>query len=400
VRVVIFCHSILSDWNHGNAHFLRGVVRELLTRGHAVQVFEPRGAWSAENLVKDAGMAALEGFRRHYPEFPICRYELAELDLSAVLENAHLVLVHEWNEPALVQRLGALRGSGARFRLLFHDTHHRLLTAPEEFARFDFAGYDGVLAFGEILRDRYRQRGWGRRAFTWHEAADVALFRPGTEAPRAGDLVWIGNWGDEERTGELGEYLLGPVQELGLACQVYGVRYPAAALSALRAVGASYGGWLPNYRVPEVFAAFRVTVHVPRRPYAEALRGIPTIRPFEALACGIPLVSAPWWDSEGLFRVGRDFLMARDGTEMRRLIRSVLEDPELARSLVKSGRETILARHTCAHRVNELLEICRTIGVSAGEIDLERSSVVPRAAAVGGASAHAGHSAETIAARR
>ena len=52
-------------------------------------------------------------------------------------------------------------------------------------------------------------------------------------------------------------------------------------------------------------------MHVPRGPYAEALPGIPTIRVFEALACGIPLVSAPWDDCEGLFQPGRDYLSRR-----------------------------------------------------------------------------------------
>ena len=46
MRVVIFCHSIVSDWNHGNAHFLRGVTVELLERGHEVIVYEPADAWS------------------------------------------------------------------------------------------------------------------------------------------------------------------------------------------------------------------------------------------------------------------------------------------------------------------------------------------------------------------
>jgi spore maturation protein CgeB len=371
VKVAIFCHSILSDWNHGNAHFLRGIVRELLRRGHEVKVFEPRNAWSVENLVLDSGAGALDGFRAYYPDFPSVRYEPEQLDLDAALDGAQLVLVHEWNAPELVQRIGRLRARGARYRLLFHDTHHRLLTAPEDFARFDFSGYDGVLAFGEVLRERYRQRGWGQRAFTWHEAADVALFRPRKDVDPMGDLVWIGNWGDEERTRELGEFLLEPVRQLGLECQVYGVRYPDAARAALSSAGADYRGWLPNYRVPEIFGAFRVTVHVPRRPYTQALRGIPTIRPFEALACGIPLVSAPWWDSEGLFRVGQDFLVARDGVQMQRLLRQVLEDRELARSLVESGLETIARRHTCAHRVDELLEICRVLGVNADEADLD-----------------------------
>jgi spore maturation protein CgeB len=365
VRVAIFCHSILSDWNHGNAHFLRGISRELLERGHSVQVFEPEGAWSLQNLLADAGADALNGFRAHYPPIQVHRYELSELDLDAALDGVHLVLVHEWSPPELVQRIGRKRARGASYRLLFHDTHHRMVTAPQELERFDFSGYDGVLAFGEVLRERYCRRGWGQRAFTWHEAADVALFRPDTTAPLVGDLVWIGNWGDEERSRELNEYLLEPVRQLALRCHVHGVRYPEVARQALRDVGAEYRGWLPNYRVPDVFAGFRVTVHVPRRPYTEALPGIPTIRPFEALACGIPMISAPWSDSEGLFRPGTDFLMARDGAEMQQLLRAVLLDPELARSLISNGRETVLSRHTCAHRVDELLQICGALGMDA-----------------------------------
>jgi hypothetical protein len=44
MRIVVLCHSLMSDWNHGNAHFLRGVVADLLDRGHDVRVFEPLDA--------------------------------------------------------------------------------------------------------------------------------------------------------------------------------------------------------------------------------------------------------------------------------------------------------------------------------------------------------------------
>jgi spore maturation protein CgeB len=100
-----------------------------------------------------------------------------------------------------------------------------------------------------------------------------------------------------------------------------------------------------------------VTVHIPRRPYVTALPGIPTIRVFEALACGIPLVSAPWEDAEGLFAPGQDFLVAGDAAEMRELLRYLLAHPDACGRMAQHGRETILARHTCAHRVNELLAI-------------------------------------------
>ncbi len=356
MRVVIFCHSLISDWNHGNAHFLRGVVWDLLSRGHEVEVFEPRDGWSLQNLLTDAGEAAITRFEEAYPSLRSRRYDLATLDLDEALDGADLVLVHEWNDHALVARIGEKR-RGRGFRLLFHDTHHRAVTDAKAMAEYDLRDYDGVLAFGRVIRDLYLSRGWARDAWTWHEAADTRVFRPINGEQREGDLVWVGNWGDEERTAELHEFLLEPVKELGLTASIYGVRYPDHARRALDEAGIAYRGWLPNYEAPQIFARHRVTVHVPRRPYVEALPGIPTIRPFEALACGIPLISAPWDDAESLFTPGEDFLVARDGAEMKRHLRDVLNDQDFARALAEHGRETVLARHTCAHRVDELLAI-------------------------------------------
>jgi spore maturation protein CgeB len=355
VRVVYFTHSLASCWNHGNAHFLRGVLRELVARGHEVRAFEPEGAWSLDNLLKDHGEAGLRAWREAYPELTSTTYD-ADVDLDQALDGAGAVIVHEWNEPWLVAAVGRARRRGGRFTLLFHDTHHRAVSDPDAIGGFDLSGYDGVLAFGEAVAEVYRVRGWGRRAFVWHEAADVRLFRPpALEEDREG-LVWIGNWGDDERSAELEEFLLGPARTLGLPLDVWGVRYPDEARAILKRYGARYRGWLPNARAPEVFARHLATVHVPRRYYAELLPGVPTIRVFEALACGIPLVSAPWEDAEGLFRPGRDFLAVRDGLEAERALRTIRDDEGLRRELAASGLETILSRHTCAHRADELLQ--------------------------------------------
>ncbi|ATB28886.1 CgeB family protein [Melittangium boletus] len=368
MRIVLFCHSLLSDWNHGNAHFLRGVVTELAVRGHEVRVLEPEDAWSLRNLLAEpGGPTALEEVRALYPHVRPERYAPDALDLDRVLDGAHLVIVHEWSSPELVQRLGERRRAGGSFRLLFHDTHHRSVSAREEMARYALTHYDGVLAFGEVIRRIYLEQGWTQRAWTWHEAADARVFHPLPHVEAERELVWVGNWGDEERTAELHEFLLEPVKALGLMARVHGVRYPEAAREALAASGIEYAGWLPNHRVPEAFAQARLTIHVPRRPYAQALPGIPTIRPFEALACGIPLVTAPWSDAEGLFTPGRDFLVAANGQEMRRHLRALLADEGLRRELVEHGRRTVLARHTCGHRVEELLRICQSLGTSASE---------------------------------
>jgi spore maturation protein CgeB len=375
MKIALFYHSLLSDWNHGNAHFLRGIAWELKRRGHEVKVFEPEGGWSLSHLVAEYGETPVDEFHRFYPGLDSVRFKLQELDLPSALGGMDLVLVHEWNEAELVQRIGEQRKAGGEFCLLFHDTHHRSVTAPERMSAYDLSGYDGVLAYGKAIADIYRRRDWARRAWVWHEAADTRVFRPLAGGRTEGDLVWVGNWGDDERTGELREFLIDPVKALKLKARIYGVGYPEKALGQLAEAGIEYSGWLPNYKVPEMLARFRVTVHVQRRPYAEALPGIPTIRPFEALACGIPLICSPWRDAEELFVSGKDFLMASNGAEMRECLRAVLGDQSLAQSLAEHGRRTILQRHTCSHRVDELLEIDQSLN-SRAPIEIERGDGV------------------------
>lgn len=361
MRIVMFYHSLLSDWNHGNAHFLRGIVSELLSRGHDVCVFEPENGWSLRSLLAEHGQKPIRKFHAAYPGLDSKRYSPEQLDLDQALDGTDLVIVHEWNPPELVARLGEHRSRTNTYRLLFHDTHHRMSTAPESMSTLALRHYDGVLAYGRVLRALYEASGRVQRAWTWHEAADNRVFHPQANPEPELDLVWIGNWGDDERTEELNEFLIKPCKALGLKARVYGVRYPEEAKKALADASIEYGGWLPNFEAPRVFSHSRFTVHVPRRPYVKALPGIPTIRVFEALACGIPLICSPWEDVENLFRPGWDFLIARNGQEMEKLQKALLADPQMAKAIAANGLETIRARHTCAHRVDELLAIYNSL---------------------------------------
>lgn len=373
----MFYHSLVSDWNHGNAHFLRGVARELIDRDHDVRVLEPIDGWSRTNLIADHGEQPLDDFRRTFPRLHSETYDAETLDLDAALD-ADLVIVHEWNDHDLVARIGAHHAADRSYLLLFHDTHHRSVTDAGSMAEYDLRHYDGVLAFGDCVRDLYLQRGWAANAWTWHEAADTRVFHPRDgrgRRGRVGDVVWVGNWGDEERTAELDEFLLTPVTRLRLHATVYGVRYPEDARRRLADAGVAYGGWIANYEVPDVFAMHAVTVHIPRRPYLDALPGVPTIRPFEALACGIPLVSARWTETAGLFEPGKDFLVARDGDEMTEHLRTLVSDPGRRAALAAHGLATIRARHTCAHRVDQLMEICAGILAARGQNDQSRDKL-------------------------
>ena len=104
-------------------------------------------------------------------------------------------------------------------------------------AAYDLTHFDGVLAYGAVIRDAYLDNGWAPQAWTWHEAADTRVFRPLGSAAKEGDVVWIGNWGDDERAEALRQFLIQPVRQLGLRARVYGVRYPPEALKELSDAG-------------------------------------------------------------------------------------------------------------------------------------------------------------------
>lgn len=364
LRIAYLAHTLRSDWNNGNAHFLRGLMRALKKCGHEVMVFEPEAGWSIDNLRKEAlGCSSLEGFRRSYPDIDIKTYagDETEEPWCERLCGADIVLLHEWNPPAMAQRLLRLRGK-LGFRLLFHDTHHRASSSPEQMREFGLDRFDGILAFGSVLRTLYSERFNLSNVWIFHEAADITVFHPELPTEKKADIVWIGNWGDGERSSEIEEFFLKPAAALrpGARISIYGVRYPPKGLRALRQANVSYRGYLPNLAAPSVYAAARLTVHIPRQQYSSTMIGIPTIRVFEALACGIPLISAPWQDTEGLFRPG-DFAFAQNGSQMRCAMERLLNDPSAAAAQAERGLETILARHTCDHRARELTQICEEL---------------------------------------
>jgi len=366
LKLRFFAHSWVSDWNHGNAHFLRGLVRELIRLGHEVRCYEQYGAWSLANLLQEdkRGNDAVKQFWRTFPELNIRFYHNDErfLDFAREeLRGADVVIVHEWNPPEVVRAVVELKRK-LGFRVLFHDTHHRAYSNPKEMLRMPLSEFDGVLAFGEAIRRIYREGFGVQKAWTFHEAADTSNFHP-VEAKKDTDVIWVGNWGDEERSQELQEFLIGPSAALcGRKIAVHGVRYPENGRQKLASSGIEFRGYLPNLRAPRAYAESLVTMHVPRRQYANGLSGVPTIRVFEALACGIPLVCAPWTDVEGLFRPGEDYVCVRDGQAMAAELKHIISDPAAQRQMAASGLETIQARHTCAHRAQQLLEICEELG--------------------------------------
>ncbi|HKD44013.1 MAG TPA: glycosyltransferase [Candidatus Angelobacter sp.] len=367
LNIALFSHSLVSDWNHGNAHFLRGLARELVHLGHGVRCYEELGCWSMANLMKLEGQLAIQTvdlFRSAYPELDVRFYQSSHPEFQHFLEqelrDAHVVILHEWNAPNLVNSVLALKQK-YNFIALFYDSHHRAYTRAREILRFHLHLLDGVLAFGESVRRIYSDGFGVSRTWTFHEAADLSQFGPMNRAKEI-DLVWIGNWGDEERTHELEEFLMMPARVPPRRIVVaHGVRYPPHAIEKLSQAGIEYRGYLPNLATAEVYAASSVALHVPRQQYANGLKGVATIRVFEALACGVPLLCSPWEDEERLFHPGLDYLVVRDARQMKAELEMLLGDARARRQIAEHGMKTIRKRHTCAHRAQQLISICEEL---------------------------------------
>jgi spore maturation protein CgeB len=371
MKIVFFGRSLHAD-SGDEIHFLRGIAGELSARGSEVVFYETRPGPSGEQ----AGNAKRD-LRKLYPELRVERCDPG-FDPEQAVERASLVIVHELTEPGVASALGKLRLKSRGWELFFHDTHRAGVT--DKGADWpDLTGYDAVLACAEALRERYVMAGWARRAFTWHEAADVRIWTPergpgsGLPMQALADVVWEEPGTDGTIPELWHEFLLRPLAALRLGASAFGARHSSAAILELKRAGVDYLGALPNHRLPEVFRRHRVALHVPSLRTRD-LPGMPSLRFFEALAVGVPLVSAPFRDAEELFRRG-DYVSVANTEQMKRALRDLICNPALRDAIATRGRETILARHTCAHRADELLSIL-------GRFQGVRTPAPPRPAAL------------------
>jgi len=309
---IVFLNPSLSTGRSG-ARSLRGVIAELEERDHSAEVLNPTRP-------------------------------PASVDLAAVLGDADLVVVHESSPAALIERVCDHHRRHDGYRLLFHATDP---STPTDAAGID--SFDGILAGRETIRQGYVEAGWQERAWTWHEAADTRIFHPQPAIEPDADVVLIGGWGDAARAAALRELLIHPARQLRLRGAIHGPTPPRPARLRLRLTGIHHCPPVADEAIPELFARHRLTVQIPSYPAA--------ISPFEALACGIPLISAPGGAADEALLPERDYLVARDRAETREAMQAVLELPEFALQLSQSGLEAIQTGHTCAHRAQELLAI-------------------------------------------
>jgi spore maturation protein CgeB len=338
--IVFLGLSITSSWGNGHATTYRALVRALAARGHRVLFLERDAPWYAANRDQPAppyGRTAL------YASVTELREEHA-----AAIRAADLVVVGSFVPDGrevgrVVQELA--RGTTAFYDIDTPVTLARLGRGECEYLTPELVtGFDLYLSFtgGPTLIRIERDLG-APMARALYCSADPEVHRPSALPVRL-DLGYVGTYG-ADRQATLERLLLEPARSRpAMRFAVAGPQYPPqiawpANVERIEhlAPGAHAG----------FYAAQRFTLNVTRADMVRAGFS-PSVRLFEAAACGTPIVSDSWAGIDTIFTPGREILLARSAAETLAILSDLPEEER--RAIGERARRRVLAEHTAEHR--------------------------------------------------
>jgi spore maturation protein CgeB len=344
LRVVVLGLSITSSWGNGHATTYRGLLRAFAARGHDVLFLERDVPWYAEHRdLAHPGFCGVE----LYASLDDLRARFAEAVRAAdvVVVGSYVpegAAVGDW-----VTRTA--RGATAFYDIDTPVTLAKLARGEDEYlTRALVPRYDAYLSFtgGPTLARLEREYG-SPMARPLYCSVDPALYYPDAGAP-AWDLAYMGTYSDD-RQPTLERLLVEPARRWPDGrFAVVGPQYPAGI------------AWPPNvervaHLAPEEHRAFynaqRFTLNVTRADMIAAGYS-PSVRLFEAAACGTPIVTDPWDGLADFLEPGREILVARTAADTLALLRELPDEER--RAVGDRARARVLASHTADHRAAEL----------------------------------------------
>ncbi len=341
--------SITSSWGNGHATTYRALARALSAAGHRVLFLERDVPWYAQN--------------RDLAAPPYCDVRLyggvAELRdrFGERLRAADLAVVGSYvpdgREVArLVQEL-------ARGVTAFYDIDTPVTVAALErdacayLAAELVPGFDLYLSFtgGPMLHRIERELG-APAARALYCSADPDVHRPAPQRPRW-DLGYVGTY-SADRQPALERLLVEPARRRAAArFGVAGPQYPGDLRWPANGERIEHH---PPSAPAAIYAAQRYTLNVTRADMVRA-GWSPSVRLFEAAACGAPVLSDRWPGIEVFFAPGREILLAGSAAEALAILDGLPEDER--RAVAERARRRVLAEHTAAHRAETLVELVR-----------------------------------------
>jgi spore maturation protein CgeB len=347
MKLVILGLSITSSWGNGHATTYRALVRALAGRGHDVLFLERDVPWYAEN--------------RDLPSPPFCRTRLytsvAELEdrHAESLRTADVVILGSYVPDGIAA--GDVVQRHARGVTAFYDidtpvTLARLCAGDVDYvAARQIPRYDLYLSFTggptlDVLRERYRSP----RPRPLYCSVDPDLYFPEPKFSKRYDLGYLGTYSDD-RQPVLERLMLQAAKRWPDGrFIVAGPQYPDSLVWPKNVKRIQH---LAPAHHRKFYNKLRYTLNVTRRDMVKAGYS-PSVRLFEAAACGSVIISDTWKGLDRFFTPAAEILLSRNAAETCRYLREIPEDDRV--QIGVRARARVLGAHTAQHRARELEE--------------------------------------------
>ena len=352
LEITVFGLSITSSWGNGHATTWRALLRALAARGHRITFLERDAPWyRAHRDLPAASYCNIHLYR-----------DLAELKrrFAGRVAEADVVVLGSFvpDGVAVARWLQAIaRGVTAFYDIDTPVTLARLARGDHEYLSPDMIPrFDLYLSFaGGPSLTRLERRFGAKRARALYCAVDPEVYRPLALSGHF-DLGYLGTY-SADRQPAVERLLIEPARTLPeRAFVVAGPQYPTGLAWPGNVARLDH---VPPDRHPEFYNRLRFTLNVTRADMVEA-GWSPSVRLFEAAACGVPIISDDWPGLDELLEPGREILIAHHTADVVRYLSEIGSDQRSRIAL--AGRERVLARHTAAHRAFEFEREVLAIG--------------------------------------
>lgn len=348
MKLVVFGLSLSSSWGNGHATTYRALLGAFAARGHEVTFYEWDAPW-------------YRGANRDLPEPDCCRlalygdWDAVAPDAIAEAREADAVIVGSYVKDG--QRvIDALTEAGVE-NLSFYDIDTPVTVAALRKGETDYLRREQVPLFarylsftgGPFLREVLEEELGAREARALYCSVDAERYRAVAPDPdlRA-DLAYMGTYA-ADRQPVLERFLVEPARRLpGKSFLVAGPQYPAEVVWPDNVRHLSHLG---PARHPAFYSSARWQLNATRADMVAA-GWSPSVRLFEAGACGAAVISDSWAGIDELFAPGLEILLPSSPEDVVEILASTHDDDR--RAIGEAFRRRVLRDHTSVRRAEEL----------------------------------------------
>lgn len=343
LSIVVIGLSVTSSWGNGHATTYRALIDALARRGHRVTFLERDVPWYREH--RDLAKPSAWTFELYQSLKDIPRR------FGKLLQGADLVIIGSYVPDGIA--ISEWVTTHARGLTAFYDIDTPVTLAKLE-EGLDYLSaamiprFDLYLSFtGGPVPGMIEQRYGSPLARVLYCSADTDIYAPQRVEPRWA-LGYLGTYSDD-RQPVLEQLLLSPARTLSSEqFVVAGAQYPADVIWPANVTRVEH---LSPKHHPTFFGEQRFTLNATRADM-RALGFSPSVRLFEAAACGTPVISDRWPGIETVFEPSREILLASNPRDIVEILRDMPE--EQRRTIAENARRRVLADHTSDHRARQL----------------------------------------------